>query len=205
VCCCLAESDAVAQSNSLLTSRQLTRRDSWIYIEPEPVPELAIHSLVTVIVDYRSQVISEADHERKRQANIKAVLTDWIRLSGLDIKPAPQSDGSPAIVGTLNARDKSESDLETRDGMKFTITCEVVDIRPNGELVLDGQRLVENNEEQWMLSLSGIVRPEDVLPNNTVLSSTIAELHIDKREQGVIRDGYRRGWLLEIIDRYRPL
>lgn len=205
VCCGLAESPAVAQTNSLLANRQLTRRDSWIYIEPEPVPELAIHSLVTVVVDQRSQVISEADHERKRQANLKAVLSDWIRLSGLDLKPAPQLDGSPAITGTINARDKSESDLETRDGMKFTITCEVVDIRPNGLLVLDGQRLIENNEEQWMLSLSGLVRPEDVLPNNTVLSDSFAELHIDKREEGVIRDGYRRGWLLEIIDRYRPL
>ncbi|MCA9100276.1 MAG: flagellar basal body L-ring protein FlgH [Pirellulales bacterium] len=194
-----------AQTNSLLTTRQLTLRDSWIYIEPEPVPELKIHSLVTVVVDYRSQVISDAELERRRQANIKAILTDWIRLSGLDIKHAPQLDGDPSIVGTLNSRDKITSDLETRDGMKFTITCEVVDIRPNGNLVLDGQRMVENNDEQWVMSLSGIVRPEDVLPNNTVLSNSIAELHIDKRETGIIRDGYRRGWLLELIDRYRPL
>ena len=205
VCLALAERPAAAQSNSLLTTRRLTRQDSWLYIEPEPVPELALHSQVTVIVDYRSQVISEADQERKRQASILAQLSDWIRFRGLDIKPAVQADGDPTISGTLNARDKNESDLETRDGMKFTITCQIVDIRPNGLLVLDGYRLVENNEEQWMLSLSGIVRPEDVLPNNTVLSNTIAELHIDKKETGVVRDGYRRGWLLEIIDRYRPL
>lgn len=205
MCGGLAESRATAQTNSLLASRPLTRQDSWVFVEPAPVPQLAKHSLVTVIVDYRSQVISEAEQERKRKADITAVLSDWLRLSGLDIKPAQQADGDPTIAGSINSRDKAEADLETRDGMKFTITCEVVDIRPNGSLVLDGQRLVENNEEQWMLSLSGIVRAEDVLPNNTVLSATIAELHIDKKEQGVIRDAYRRGWLLEIIDRFRPL
>ena len=63
---------------------------------------------------------------------------------------------------------------------------------------------IQLNEEIWEQSLSGIVRRDDVLPNNTVLSEDIAELRIMKREVGSVRDGYRRGWFLRILDRYQP-
>ena len=43
-----------------------------------------------------------------------------------------------------------------------------------------------------------------MLPNNTVISEKVAELSIDKREEGMARDGYRRGWLLQWLDKYQP-
>ena len=86
--------------------------------------------------------------------------------------------------------------------MKFRISARVVDIRPNGHLVLEAHETVHQNEDTWERSISGIIRPEDVLPNNTVLSEDIAELQIFKRERGHVRDGYRRGWLYLLIDKY---
>ena len=44
--------------------------------------------------------------------------------------------------------------------------------------------------------------PQDVLPNRTVLSEDVTELHVDKDERGHVRDGYRRGWLYKLIDKY---
>jgi flagellar L-ring protein precursor FlgH len=94
--------------------------------------------------------------------------------------------------------------LETRDSLKFRIAARIVDIRPNGNLVIEAHRQIRNNEEVWQQSLTGIIRREDVLPNNTVLSEDIAELQIDKREIGHVREGYRRGWLTRFYDRYAP-
>ena len=87
--------------------------------------------------------------------------------------------------------------------MEFKIACTVVDIRPNGVLVIEGRRSIRNNEEVWDLSLTGSVRPEDVLTNNTVLSENIADLRIYKREAGSVRDSYRRGWLMHWLDTYQ--
>jgi flagellar L-ring protein precursor FlgH len=78
----------------------------------------------------------------------------------------------------------------------------VVDIRPIGHLVLEAHQSIRNNDEYWERSLSGIIRPEDILPNNTVLSEDVSELQITKRERGQVRDGYRRGWLYYLLDRY---
>ena len=52
--------------------------------------------------------------------------------------------------------------------------------------------------------MSGIVRREDVLPNNTILSEDVAELNIEKVETGHVRDGYKRGWLLRWLDNVGP-
>ena len=99
---------------------------------------------------------------------------------------------------------RSEATLETRDSMKFRIACHVVDIRPNGNLVIEGRHTIQNNEEQWDCAVTGEVRPEDIKPDNSVQSENVADLRISKQERGHVRDGYRRGWVLEWLDRYQP-
>ena len=56
----------------------------------------------------------------------------------------------------------------------------------------------------WDYSLSGEIRSEDVKPNNMVLSENVASMRINKREQGHVRDSYRRGWMLEWLDKWQP-
>jgi flagellar L-ring protein precursor FlgH len=175
---------------------------SWTY--PKELDEIRLNDLVTVIVDEKSAVISEGEMDRKKKAHGDLILKDWILLKGLAAVPDPQTLGDPHIRGEVDNKMRSEAGLETRDSMKFRISCRVVDIRPNGNLVIEGRRTVRNNSEVWEQSLTGEVRPKDVLPNNTVLSENVAELRIDKREAGHVRDGYRRGWLLRWLDKWQP-
>lgn len=177
---------------------------SWSYIEVEPPREIQLNDIITIVVDETSQVISEGEINRRLQSNVGATLSDWLQFRGLDLKPAPQPDGDLAVTGRMNTQYQAQSELEARDGMKLRIAAYVVDIRPNGNLVLEGHRTIVNNADHWEQSITGVVRPQDVLPNNTVLSEDVAELHIFKRETGQVRDGYRRGWLLRWIDENRP-
>ena len=99
---------------------------------------------------------------------------------------------------------RAEGNLETTDSLKFRIACSVVDIRPNGNIVLEGHSTVKNNEEVWDYALTGEIRPDSILPNNTVLSENVADMKIVKRETGHVRDSYRRGWALEWLDKWQP-
>jgi flagellar L-ring protein precursor FlgH len=200
---------AMAQSSSMFGDPALRgplrlSDVSYGYIEVEPPKELRIHDLITVMVDESAQVLSEGEVDRKKKADGKFSLDDWIVFDGLAVRPDPQSTGSPKITGKMENKYRAEGELETRESMQFRIACEIVDIRPNGTIVLEGRRSIQANTEQWELSLTGIARPEDILPNNTVLSEDLASLRINKREAGHVRDGYRRGWLLKILDRYQP-
>ena len=202
--------EAVAQSSSLYqqdlpveakVGPLSLQNGSWTYIPPPPVQEIRLNDLIYVRVTVGSEVLSEGDSEVRKNGLYDAVLRDWIILDGLRwVKPAPQSNGDQRVQGQLTQRRRAESSLETRDSMEFDIQARVVDIRPNGNLVLEARRDVQNNEEQWLFSLTGECRSQDIGPGNILLSKNIADLKIDKRENGQVRDGYKRGWFQKWFD-----
>lgn len=201
--------DLRAQDSSLFHQadprRGLTLQESsWTYqkaVEPHPI---RMHDIVTVMVDEKSVVTSAGQMDRKKKAYGDLQLKNWVLFKGLAMVPDPQTLGVPHVRGEVDNKMTSQADLETKDWMKLQIACSVVDIRPNGNLVIEGRRTIKNNEDTWDYSLNGEIRAEDVLPNNTVLSANILNLRLLKREEGHVRDGYRRGWMLEWLDKYQP-
>lgn len=185
--------------------RPLTLADySWTHRSlPEPKP-IQKNDLVTVLVDYKTRVVSEGEVDRKKKADGNMVLKDWILLKGLWAIPDPQSLGDPTIGGAMSNKYRAEATLESLDTMKLSIACRITDIRPNGNLILEGHRTMRNNHEQWDISLTGEVRPDDVNVDNTIDSEVIADLNVHKRESGHVRDGYRRGWFLRWLDLIQP-
>lgn len=180
---------------------------SFIYRKLPPEAEqreLQINDIVTVLVDYRSTMLSEGDANAKRTASLNAVLTDWLKYDGKDIFPAPQSQGDPRIKGQLDSQFKAEGDMTSRDSLTFRIAASVVDIRPNGTLVIEARREIRINDEVWMQSLTGVVRRQSIGPDRTVKSDEVAELRIEKREKGFVKDSYERGWFTKWYDHWKP-
>jgi flagellar L-ring protein FlgH len=211
--CLGAASAAHAQDGSLFLQpvqapRGLTLENSsfmYTQLPPESMPrQLQKHDIITVVVDVRSRFLSEGDGQARKTQSLTAVLADWIKLENGHLKPAPQSDGDPKIAGTLNSQNRAQSDLELRDSLSFKMAAEIVDIQPNGNLVIEGHQTVRNNEEQWRISLTGVVRREAIQADRTVSSDAIYDFNVDKEEVGQVRDGYARGWLAKWYDRYKP-
>ena len=208
--CVLSPDAAIAQRSNLYAGpvpagAPLTLENhSWLYVQMPPVRELQVNDLVTIIVDQKQQSQSEGLINRITQSNIDARLRDWLVLDGFGIQPAPQTNGDPRARGSLDSQLRTNAELDVNSRMRFTITATIVDIRPNGNLVLEAHSQQTDNDECYESSLTGVVRREDVLPNNSIFSEKIAELTIHKRETGHIRDAYRRGWLLRFYDNFKP-
>jgi flagellar L-ring protein FlgH len=169
-----------------------------------PPREIRLNDLINVRVSEKSAMLSEGEFDGKKNASIDAQLKSWIELDGLNLKPAPQPNGDPRANGIYNTQFRAEGELESRDLLTFNIQAMVVDIRPNGNLVIEARKQIKVNEELQIMSLSGIVRREDIAPNNVVLSERIAELMVTKNEAGHVRDAYKRGWLHRVYDRFAP-
>ncbi len=177
----------------------------WWHVASTPERQLRINDRILVRVDELFSVSLEGEMQSRKDAQYSAVLTDWIRLIGLKtIKPAPQSDGDPTVGGTLKQLFRAEGDMSTKESLALNITCTVADIRPNGDVVLEGHKQIQVNDESWQVSLSGVCRYQDIGPDNTVLSKHIANLIIQKRDSGHVRDSYKRGWLSRWIDEWSP-
>jgi flagellar L-ring protein precursor FlgH len=178
---------------------------SWTYAALPPPRKIGLHDPIVVRVDELARMQSEGEVNRRKTSTYNAQLKDWIMLRGLEaVKPDPQPDGDQKVQGTLQQQLRATSELEARESLTFSITCEVIDIRPNGNLMLEGHKQIVVNEENWMVSLSGMCRAQDIDPNNTVMSRNMLNLHIDKRDRGQVRDGYKRGWFQRWFDEFDP-
>ena len=166
--------------------------------------ELQIQDIVTVLVDYQSTMISEGEAESQRNNYFNAVLSDWLKFDGKNITPAPFNNGNPRVRGVLDSQYQTEADISANDALMFRIAAEVVDIRPNGNLVLEARSEIQHEDEIWEQSLTGVVRRQSIGPDRVVRSDDIAERRIRIRKKGFVHDGVNRGWFTKWYDCWKP-
>jgi flagellar L-ring protein precursor FlgH len=204
----LTSAQAIAQRSSLYARNEHgaipLATSSLTYREVLPPREIKENDLVTIVVIESSQSLNSGEFDGRKTASIDAQLKSWIELDGLNLKPAPQEDGDPRANGIYNNQFRAEGEIETRQALKFNITARVVEIRPNGNLVLEARKRVQDDDEILEASVMGIVRREDVDPRNRVTSDALAELSVFRRTVGHVRDSYKRGWLHRLYDRVAP-
>jgi len=101
-----------------------------------------------------------------------------------------------------NGQSKVAGDGKTTQTGKMNATMSVVvkQVMPNGNLVIEGTRSLITNKQTQTFVLSGIVRQEDVLANNTVSSDKIAAAEIKMDGSGMISQRQRKGILTQVLD-----
>jgi len=75
---------------------------------------------------------------------------------------------------------------------------------PNGDLFVEGTKVVMINHEEYHLYVSGVIRPSDIQMDNSVDSSLIADARVEFTGRGDINDQVERGWLTKILDFVNP-
>lgn len=95
-------------------------------------------------------------------------------------------------------------DIKNTQTIATRCAVQVIDVLPNGNLVIEGLRQVSFSRERQFAQLRGVIRPYDVLPDNTVLSSNVADARIDVVAEGVLTDAQKKGWLLRLNDKLNP-
>jgi flagellar L-ring protein FlgH len=177
---------------------------SWTYSPPPPKRNFRIQDIVTIRVDELARMRADGAAENRRNTLFDAVLKDWISLRDGNLRPDLQSAGDPRVNGQSNQLYRADSSIESRESLTFSVAARVVDIQPNGNLVLEARKTIWMNDNLWETSLSGICRAQDIAPDNVILSRDLLDLQIRKNEKGHLRDGYKRGWLTRWINEFNP-
>lgn len=176
----------------------------WLSAPLPPPRELRKNDLVTIRVDIASRTLQQGEVERRKTSNFDAFLRNWVTLEGLtSMRTAPNQNDQPRVQSQLNGQNRSQGSQLTSESMKFDIAATVADILPNGNIVLEARRKVKNNEEVWLVALSGVCNRDAIGPGNIILSKDIYALEVTKEEEGMVRDTYQRGWLQRTWDRVK--
>lgn len=93
-----------------------------------------------------------------------------------------------------------EGDSTQSNSLTGNITVTIAEVLPNGNMLVKGEKLLTLNQGSEHIRISGIVRSADITPENTVLSSQVADAHIVYGGQGVLAESNTKGWLQRVFD-----
>jgi flagellar L-ring protein precursor FlgH len=85
--------------------------------------------------------------------------------------------------------------------MTATVTGRVIEVLPNGDMVVEGVREIQVNNDRQIVVLTGVIRPTDVLPGNVVSSASVGQLRIQCIGKGLIKDSLSPGWVIRFLNK----
>jgi flagellar L-ring protein precursor FlgH len=146
----------------------------------------AIHVNDTIVIQVVQSTVAEAtgDTETQRQYSAQSAITSLpgkLKTGGVD--PLFGANSSTALKGQGST--SSSSKLQT------SLAGQVIAVFPNGNMVIEAQREVLLNHERETAVVRGVVRPGDVSPDNTVLSTSLSNLEIELKGKGVVSESTR--------------
>ncbi len=172
-----------------------------------------INDLVTIIINETTSAQKKASTSSSRDSSTNYGLDTFFGMNNdFNIQNLPLINGfykagnvfSPSVKGTAKSDFKGDGDTQRTGRITGTITAKVVEVLPNGNLVIESRKEIFVNNEKEILVLRGIIRPDDISQNNTILSQYVADAQIFLVGEGTLGDKQSQGWLVRFLDKIWP-
>jgi flagellar L-ring protein precursor FlgH len=157
-----------------------------------------VNDVVTIAVVETTQADLSADSKNSRNT---AAAASFDALFGIEKKVKEM----PNLVSGKGSNSFEGRGSTTRaTTLQTTITARVVEVLPNGYLVVEGMREVRVNNENQTVYLTGVVRPEDISRQNVVPSSAVAQMAVRVHGKGAVSQPLKPGWLYKLLTGVLP-
>jgi flagellar L-ring protein precursor FlgH len=167
-----------------------------IYQVGRDVP-LFENSTARRIGDTVTIVLNEATAAKKSATTTTTKNTNTT-LPGMTLFGSPVTvHGTPVLSNNINDANKFDGEGDSAQSNSLTgfVTCTVVRVLPNGNLLVRGQKQIWINQGSEYVRLEGVVRPIDLAPDNSVPSQKVAGARISYTGKGALADANAAGWL----------
>ena len=156
----------------------------------EDIKARRVGDIITIVLEESTQASknakTETDKETTLEAEAPTALGDTFGRLGTSASGTTEFDG--------------EGKSSQSNSLSGNITVTVIDVHPNGNLVVRGEKWLTLNQGDEYIQISGIVRPVDVQPDNTVLSTRVADARITYSGQGFVHDSNTMGWFAQFFN-----
>jgi flagellar L-ring protein precursor FlgH len=157
---------------------------------------------LTVRIAHNTRADSNANTKLGRTSSAEVGLGAMLGLE-TQLEKIGLTPGA-SIAGDATATFDGNGGTTRTGALTGTLTVQVVDVLPNGHLVVGGRQALKINNEVQVLSLRGIVDPRAVDADNSVASSQIVDARVEFSGVGVVAGKQRPGWLARILDVITP-
>lgn len=172
-----------------------------------------VNDLVTINVVENIAGSGTAETKTSRESTADYSMTDLFGMNlDFNIHKLPLINGmykganvfTPTVKGGSSSTFDGKGDTTREGKLLGIITAKVVEVMPNGTLVIESRKDLTINNEKQILVLRGMIRPDDVQPDNSIQSSYVADAEIFFVGNGVLQDKQKPGWLTRLFDNVWP-
>lgn len=164
-----------------------------------------IGDILTITVSEESKASKTATTQTTRDKTYAASMNFAGVAAGAPVTTNPIGGASMnPLDGDFKHGFSGSGVTSKTDSMSAYMTATVVNIAPNGNLIIRGSRWTQVNNEMQQIVVEGVVRPADITRNNTVLSQSIAEAKIFFVGKGPVTQHQKPGWALQLFDLVSP-
>jgi len=154
------------------------------------------HDLISVVVQESLAAETDGTVKNSRASSASSAISSLFGV--LKAGNALQNLINQNSASALNAGGQSA----TNSSLSTTFGGQVIEVLPNGTLVIEAARQVEFSQQTQTIVLRGLVRPEDISQQNQVLSTAISSLELEVKGKGIVNDAtYRQNPLVRLIER----
>ncbi|MEM7681716.1 MAG: flagellar basal body L-ring protein FlgH [Planctomycetota bacterium] len=207
----LMEADPTTRRSPGPTLNPAIARMNLAAVQRAEPRSFALHDLVTILVREDFEASADATLETEKEAEIQGEIAAFPRLTLSDLLEAQLRNNTSLQTGpieldaSMEREYEGEGASERRDTMTGRVTARVIDVKPNGLLVLEARKTIRSDEEQVTILATGTCRPEDVSRvDNTVLSTHIENLQISQTTSGALRNATKKGLLTRAMELLFP-
>ena len=186
---------------AVYTANSLWRSNDQSYFRDGRARKVGDILTINVTIDDEAEIENTTDRTRTAGRGL-GVGTG---LLGSIFNLIPGIGDTNAVI-SLNANTNTNGDgaIERSEELSTNIAAVIVQKLPNGNLVVEGKQEVRVNFEVRELIVAGIIRPDDIQPDNTIDSTKIAQARISYGGRGQITDVQQGGYGQQFIDKVAP-
>jgi len=179
-------------------------RHSWITRVPPPLKTYKPGDLLTIIIRERKRWEAESDLNTKKKWDLTSDVSAFLKFIDGGAGASTFKRGEPDVKYRFENRIRSDGDSSREDSLTTRLTARIIDVKPNGTLVLEGRARLIHDDEVSEVTVTGFCRKEDVTADNTILSTQLAEKEVSITNEGALRRAASRGWAQRFIDLLNP-
>lgn len=197
-----AASTPTREGQPNLLSPAIARTSLTAVALPKP-RKFAKHDLITIIVRESTENDSKSTLDTDKKSSIDAELSQFPNLAELiklQLIPSRFDNGTPKVGLDMSTTFEGEGNFKRKDTFTTRIAAEIIDVKPNGLIIVEARKFIRTNKETLNVVLTGSARTKDIGGDNTVLSTNLHNLRLVKDHDGELRKATKKGLITQVFE-----
>ena len=152
-----------------------------------------IGDIVTIVISETVKSKRTSETSTSKSVNNKGKVTDWLYPATSSMGFLEHKNNLPQWEYGMDKDYKGGGEISEDDSFVAEITARVIDILPNGNLLIEGSREIMLTNDKKTIIISGIIRRSDISDTNTIESNQIADAKVYYEGSGPLTDNQKRG------------